>query len=98
MSAATRVLCFPIGPALRMNDAGVDPRGSLWVGSMRNNVNADGSDGEAGGTDGILFRIDPGGKVTEVEDQIGISNTLAVESRSEEVLFWRHAGQYHLVV
>jgi sugar lactone lactonase YvrE len=67
---------LPNWPAVRLNDAGVDPRGSLWVGSMRNNVNADGSDGEAGGTDGILFRIDPGGNATEVENQIGISNTL----------------------
>lgn len=67
---------LPNWPAVRLNDAGVDPRGSLWAGSMRNNVNADGSDGEAGGTDGILFRIDPDGKVTEVAGQIGISNTL----------------------
>jgi sugar lactone lactonase YvrE len=67
---------LPNWPAVRLNDAAVDPRGSLWVGSMRNNVNADGSDCEAGGTDGILFRIDPDGSVTEVEDQIGISNTL----------------------
>jgi sugar lactone lactonase YvrE len=68
---------LPNWPAVRLNDAAVDPRGSLWAGSMRNNVNADGSEGEAGGTDGVLFRIDPGGRVTEVEDQIGISNTLA---------------------
>jgi sugar lactone lactonase YvrE len=68
---------LPNSPVVRLNDAGVDPRGSLWVGSMRNNVNADGSDGEAGGTDGILFRIDPNGKVTAAEDHIGISNTLA---------------------
>lgn len=68
---------LPNWPAVRLNDAAVDPRGSLWVGSMRNNVNADGSDGEAGGTEGILFRIDPDGSITEIEDQIGISNTLA---------------------
>ena len=30
-------------PTVRLNDARSDPRGSLWVGSMRNNVNADGS-------------------------------------------------------
>lgn len=63
-------------PAVRLNDAGVDPRGSLWVGSMRNNVNADGSEGEAGGTDGVLYRVDPDGAVTCCQDQIGISNTL----------------------
>lgn len=68
---------LPGWPAVRLNDAGVDPRGSLWAGSMRNNVNADGSDGEAGGTDGVLLRIDPDGTVHEMERQLGISNTLA---------------------
>ena len=67
---------LPNWPAVRLNDAGVDPRGSLWVGSMRNNVNADGSESEAGGTDGVLYRIDPDGTVNRYQDQIGISNTL----------------------
>ncbi|HSS98443.1 MAG TPA: SMP-30/gluconolactonase/LRE family protein, partial [Terriglobales bacterium] len=43
-------------PNVRLNDARADPRGSLWVGSMRNNVNPDGSPGKAGGKDGILCR------------------------------------------
>jgi sugar lactone lactonase YvrE len=63
-------------PKVRLNDARVDPRGSLWIGSMRNNVNPDGSGGEAGGQDGKLFRLDPDGKVTTWRDEIGISNTL----------------------
>ena len=63
-------------PRVRLNDAGVDPWGSLWVGSMRNNVNADGSAGEVGGTDGALYRIDPDGKATECLRGIGISNTI----------------------
>ena len=63
-------------PFVRLNDAAVDPTGNLWVGSMRNNVNADGSESEAGGQDGILFRIDSRGVVTEWADEIGISNTL----------------------
>lgn len=67
---------LPGWPAVRLNDAAVDPRGFLWAGSMRNNVNADGSEGEAGGTDGVLFRIGPGGRARQVQDQIGISNTL----------------------
>ena len=46
-------------PSVRLNDARADPRGSLWAGSMRNNVNPDGSSREAGGKDGILYRIDP---------------------------------------
>lgn len=63
-------------PAVRLNDGRADPRGSLWVGSMRNNVAADGSAGECGGTDGVLFRIDPDGAVSEWKRGIGISNTL----------------------
>ena len=64
-------------PKVRLNDARVDPLGSLWMGSMRNNVNADGSSGEAGGRDGALYRLDPGGAVREWCSDIGISNTLA---------------------
>lgn len=64
-------------PAVRLNDGRADPRGSLWLGSMRNNVNSDGSSSEAGGTDGILVRIDPAGTVTEWKRNIGISNTVA---------------------
>jgi sugar lactone lactonase YvrE len=64
-------------PKVRLNDARVDPRGALWIGSMRNNVNADGSGGVAGGQDGALFRLHPDGKVTIWRKEIGIANTLA---------------------
>lgn len=64
-------------PAVRLNEGRADPRGSLWVGSMRNNVNPDGSSGEAGGKDGILQRLDRNGSVTVHRRDIGISNTLA---------------------
>jgi sugar lactone lactonase YvrE len=64
-------------PAVRLNDGRADPRGSLWVGSMRNNVNSDGSAGEGGGKDGILHRLDPDQSVTVHRRDIGISNTLA---------------------
>jgi sugar lactone lactonase YvrE len=63
-------------PAVRLNDARADPRGSLWVGSMRNNVGPDGLSFEAGGTDGVLYRLDPDGTATEWKRNIGISNTL----------------------
>jgi sugar lactone lactonase YvrE len=46
------------------------------MGSMRNNVNPDGSSGEAGGKDGVLFRLDPNGEITVWRRNIGISNTL----------------------
>lgn len=64
-------------PHVRLNDGRADPRGSLWLGSMRNNVNVDGSSGETGGTDGVLVRIDSDGSVTEWKRDIGIANTLA---------------------
>jgi sugar lactone lactonase YvrE len=64
-------------PKVRLNDARVDPLGALWMGSMRNNVNSDGSAGVAGGQDGALFRLDPEGKVTIWRREVGISNTLA---------------------
>ena len=64
-------------PLVRLNDGRADPRGSFWVGSMRNNVKADGSPGEAGGQDGILYRIDPDGRTTVHRRNLGISNTLA---------------------
>ena len=67
---------LPGWPAARINDGRPDPRGSLWLGSMRNNVNPDGSAGEAEGTDGVLYRIDPDGAVSEWKRAIGISNTL----------------------
>ncbi len=63
-------------PAVRLNDAGIDRFGSLWAGSMRNNVNSDGSAGEVGGTDGRLYRVDANGVATECVHTIGISNTI----------------------
>jgi sugar lactone lactonase YvrE len=62
-------------PQVRSNDARPDPRGSLWLGTMRNNVNPDGSPGQVGGTDGVLYRIDPDGTVTEWLKDLVISNT-----------------------
>jgi sugar lactone lactonase YvrE len=63
-------------PDVRLNDGRADPRGSFWVGSMRNNINPDGTSGDVGGTEGSLYRIDPDGRVSIWEQEIGISNTL----------------------
>jgi sugar lactone lactonase YvrE len=63
-------------PKVRLNDARPDPRGSLWLGSMRNNVNPDGSAGVAGGQEGKLFRLDPDGSVRTWRSEIGIANTV----------------------
>jgi len=81
------VFQLPNWPRVRMNDAGVDPAGYLWAGTMRNNVNPDGSEGEAGGTDGILYRIDKNGAVTEWERDIGISNTFVWSPAADAFYF-----------
>jgi sugar lactone lactonase YvrE len=64
-------------PRVRCNDARPDPRGSLWIGSMRNNVSPDGPSSEVGGNEGQLFRLDPDGRVTIWRREIGIANTVA---------------------
>lgn len=64
-------------PRVRLNEAKADPRGSLWVGSMQNNVESDGGPRKRDGSpDGILYRIDPDGAVSEWKRDIGTSNTL----------------------
>jgi sugar lactone lactonase YvrE len=70
------LFCLEGWPAVRLNDARVDPRGSLWMGTMRNNVNPDGTSSEAGEKDGVLFRLDPDAKVSMWRRDIGIANTL----------------------
>ncbi len=70
------IFSLPGWPSVRCNEAGVDPDGALWIGSMRNNVAADGTPGEAGGWDGVLYRIDGHGQSTEQRRGLGIANTL----------------------
>jgi len=67
---------MPGWPAVRCNDAGVDPRGDLWLGSMRNNVRENGESCEIGGRDGALYRVDGGGGWRELRRDLGIANTL----------------------
>jgi sugar lactone lactonase YvrE len=71
------VFRLPGWPRVRLNDARPDPRGSLWLGSMRNNVNPDGATCALEGRDGKLFRLDPDGAVTTWRSNIGIANTVA---------------------
>jgi sugar lactone lactonase YvrE len=68
---------LPAAPRMRFNDARVDPRGSLWAGTMCNNVGPKGEDLAVEFTRGILYRIDPDGTVSEWKSGIGISNTVA---------------------
>jgi len=68
---------LPGWPKVRCNDARADPRGSLWIGSMWNNVNADGSPGTLENGHGALYRVDPDLKVKEFRNGLGIANTVA---------------------
>src|ERR1700761_1548294 len=70
------VFALPGWPSVRCNDAGVDPAGAVWMGSMRNNVGPDGEDQEAGGRDGVLYRVHGNGEAAEQRRDLGISNTL----------------------
>jgi sugar lactone lactonase YvrE len=64
-------------PKVRCNDARADPRGSVWIGSMWNNVRADGSNGGVRKGHGALFRLDPDLAVTKWRENLGIANTMA---------------------
>jgi sugar lactone lactonase YvrE len=72
----TPVFPLPGSPFVRCNDAAVDPSGALWVGSMRNNVCADGAPTPTGGTDGVLYCVDGKGVAREWRRDLGVSNTL----------------------
>jgi sugar lactone lactonase YvrE len=68
---------LPSAPEMRFNDARVDPRGSLWAGTMRNNVGPRGEDLTVEFTAGVLYRIDPDGAISEWKNGVGISNAIA---------------------
>ena len=63
-------------PRVRLNDGRADPLGNFWLGSMKNNLDAQGELTEAGTGEGTLFRIAPDGAVTQWRHGLGISNTL----------------------
>ena len=71
------IFTLAAAPAMRLNEARVDPRGSLWAGTMRNNVGAQGENLDVQFTGAVLYRVDPDGSVTEWKHDIGISNTMA---------------------
>ena len=74
-------------PSMRFNDAGVDPAGVLWVGTMANNVGLDGEEIAADFRDGVLYRIDGHGRAAEWKHHIGISNTVAWSPDEERFYF-----------
>ena len=69
---------LPGHPRVRLNDGRADPAGNFWVGSMFNNVTAEGgpTDEHHATGNGALFRVAPDGRATEELTGIGIANTL----------------------
>jgi sugar lactone lactonase YvrE len=63
-------------PYHRLNDGATDPGGVFWVGSMRNNVGADGGDVKVEGFTGSLYRVTADGEVSVADSGFGITNTM----------------------
>ncbi|PBP57751.1 SMP-30/gluconolactonase/LRE family protein [Pseudomonas syringae] len=63
-------------PGNRANEARCDARGHLWLGSMQNNIDAEGGDVPLVRRSGGLFRVEPDARVTRLLDGQGIVNTL----------------------
>lgn len=64
-------------PDNRINEGVVGPDGAFWVGTMQNNIAADGSPTDITKDTGQLFRITVDGQVQRVSDDLfGITNTL----------------------
>jgi len=63
--APEMVARLPARPGIRMNDAKVDPVGRLWCETME----SDGAPGK-----GSLLRLDPGGRLEVVLDELAIPN------------------------
>ena len=81
--------CSPRGrrPGTRFNDGKVDPSGCFWAGTMQNNFGPDGDPIPVTRSDGALFRFDPDGTASMLEENIGVSNTLAWSLEHERFYF-----------
>ena len=67
----------PDRPGNRLNEGCVAPDGSFWVGSMAENIGADGGPRPMAGDTGRLYRIDATGRVAPLtDDRFGITNTM----------------------
>lgn len=68
----------PALPGNRINECVVAPDGSYWVGTMQNNIAADGAPQAMDANTGAYYRVESGGKVTPLTGAIfGITNTMA---------------------
>jgi sugar lactone lactonase YvrE len=78
---------LPDWPAMRCNDARVDPAGVLWFGTMQNNVQPDGSTAPVTMSQGSLYSLAPGDEAKQWRGSFGIMNTLAWSPTGETMYF-----------
>jgi sugar lactone lactonase YvrE len=73
-------------PGNRANEARCDAQGRLWLGSMQNNLDAEGGDLPVERRSGGLFRVHADSSVTPLLGNQGIVNTLLWTENDEAVL------------
>jgi sugar lactone lactonase YvrE len=74
----TLAIVEPDLPDNRLNEGRVGPDGAFWVGTMQNNLNADGSPRDMDRNSGAVYRVTPQGRVTQLTPrEFGITNTMA---------------------
>jgi sugar lactone lactonase YvrE len=78
---------LPDWPAVRCNDARVDPAGVLWFGTMQNNVKIDGTTSDVTEWRGALYSLVPGADPKQWHSGFGITNTLAWSPNGETMYF-----------
>jgi sugar lactone lactonase YvrE len=74
-------------PRLRCNDARVDPNGTLWFGTMQNNVLGDGGGTPVTEHVGQLFSLDVKAAARSWHRGIGITNTIAWPDAGDRMYF-----------
>ena len=65
-------------PTIRFNDGGVDRQGRFFCGSMPY---------DQGGPRGVFYRFDPDGTITEIFDQVTISNGVAWNAAGDTMFY-----------
>jgi sugar lactone lactonase YvrE len=74
-------------PRVRCNDARVSPNGTLWLGTMQNNVRSDGGGTPVTEHVGQLLSLDAKGEARVWHDGLGIANTIAWSSEGDHMYF-----------
>lgn len=74
-------------PGNRSNETRVDPNGNLWLGTMQNNIGANGEDLPITSATGALYRVSGNGSWTRMASGVGISNTLVWDENRQRLYY-----------